>query len=282
MKTLVALLPILLSLAGVTSADDERPPADAPKNPVVVIVTSMGEIHVELWPKAAPKTVENFLDLAEGRKEFKDAATGKMVKRPFYDGLIFHRVMKDFMAQAGCPAGDGTGDAGYTFADEINGKGLGLDKEKAVQPKDTVHPWLLVQSQEDFQRVVVGAVLKKLGITTDEQLKKRRAEADKLLKEITLQEVYEGGGYVYDEKLVAAKPDKGVIAMANSGANTNSSQFFLNLVDTPWLTGKHTVFGKIVKGMDVLEAIGKVEVNEADSKPLEDVKIVSIRELKAK
>ena len=107
----------------------------------------------------------------------------------------------------------------------------------------------------------MGAVLKKLGIKSEEDLKAKQAEADKLLKEITLEQIYETQGYVYDDKLPAVKPLKGVIAMANSGPNTNSSQFFLNLVDTPWLTGKHTVFGKVVKGMDVLEAIGNLKVD---------------------
>jgi peptidyl-prolyl cis-trans isomerase A (cyclophilin A) len=276
MKTLsLALLPFL-ALAAL--ADDKDDPAGDPANPVAVITTSKGEIHVELWPKAAPKTVQNFLDLAEGKKEWKDPKTGEMVKRPFYDGLAFHRVLKDFMVQGGCPQGDGTGSAGYTFEDEINGTGLGLDKETAVQPKDRVHPWLLVQTQEDFQRIVVSAVCQKLGIKSEEDLKAKQAEADKLLKEITLQQIYELQGYVYDAKLPAVKPLKGVIAMANSGPNTNSSQFFLNLVDTPWLTGKHTVFGKIVKGLDVLEAIGNLKT-DGNGRPVEEVKIVSIRRL---
>lgn len=268
-----ALLP-LLALAA--HADDKDNPAGDPANPVVVITTSQGEIHVELWPKAAPKTVQNFLELAEGKKEWKDPKTGEMVKRPFYDGLVFHRVIKDFMVQGGCPVGDGTGNAGFTFEDEINGHALGLDKEKAVLPGDKIHGWLGVQSQEDFQRIVVSAVLQKLGIKSEEDLKAKQAEADKLLKEITLEQIYEQQGYVYNDKLPAVKPLKGVIAMANSGPNTNSSQFFLNLVDTPWLTGKHTVFGKIVKGMDVLEAIGNLKVDE-NGRPEEEVKIVSIR-----
>ncbi|KAF0240261.1 MAG: peptidyl-prolyl cis-trans isomerase A [Planctomycetota bacterium] len=277
-KKLLAIPVLLVALTSVASAEDGK----APKNPVAVIVTSMGEIHVELWPKAAPKTVENFLDLAEGRKEWKDPATGKLVKRPFYDGLIFHRVIKNFMLQAGCPIGTGEGDAGYTFEDEINGKGLGLDKEKAIQPNGKAHPSLVVESEDDAQRVVTAAVYKKLGIVTDEQLKSKREEVDKLRKGISLLGVYEGSGYSYDESLAASKPDKGVIAMANAGPNTNSSQFFLNLVDTPWLAGKHTVFGKIVKGMEVVEAIGKVKVNALDSMPAEEIKIVSIRELKEK
>lgn len=84
-----------------------------------IFETSQGNIVVKLLEKEAPKTVENFIGLAEGTKEFTDAKTGKKVKRNFYDGLGFHRVIPDFMIQGGCPLGTGTGDPGYKFADEF-------------------------------------------------------------------------------------------------------------------------------------------------------------------
>jgi peptidyl-prolyl cis-trans isomerase A (cyclophilin A) len=82
--------------------------------------TSQGTIVFRLLEKEAPQTVANFVGLAEGTKEFKDPRTGKMVKRPFYDGLTFHRVIPNFMVQGGCPLGTGTGDPGYRFADEFH------------------------------------------------------------------------------------------------------------------------------------------------------------------
>ena len=82
--------------------------------------TNKGNFKVKLRSEQTPKTVENFVGLAEGTKEFADAKTGEKTKRPFYDGLVFHRVIKDFMVQGGCPTGTGTGDPGYRFADEIN------------------------------------------------------------------------------------------------------------------------------------------------------------------
>jgi len=85
-----------------------------------VIETSKGTIVARLFEKEAPQTVANFADLAEGVKEFKDPKTGQKVKRPFYDGLIFHRVIPQFMIQAGCPLGTGTGDPGYRFGDEFH------------------------------------------------------------------------------------------------------------------------------------------------------------------
>lgn len=84
-----------------------------------VFETNKGNFKVKLFNDRVPKTVENFVGLAEGTKEFVDPKTGSKVKRPFYDGLIFHRVIKDFMIQGGCPTGTGTGGPGYRFEDEI-------------------------------------------------------------------------------------------------------------------------------------------------------------------
>lgn len=82
--------------------------------------TNHGDIRMELFPNHAPKTVRNFVGLAEGTQEWKDAKNGAMTTRPFYDGLIFHRVISGFMIQGGCPTGTGTGGPGYRFADEIH------------------------------------------------------------------------------------------------------------------------------------------------------------------
>ena len=92
-----------------------------------VFETSLGEITCRLFPDKAPKTVENFAGLAQGTKEFRDPKTRQNAKRPFYDGLTFHRVIPKFMIQGGCPLGTGTGDAGYKFADEFS-KDLKFDK----------------------------------------------------------------------------------------------------------------------------------------------------------
>jgi peptidyl-prolyl cis-trans isomerase A (cyclophilin A) len=85
-----------------------------------VFDTTQGTIVVRLFDKQAPKTVENFIGLVEGTKEFTDPRTGQKVKRPFYDGLVFHRVIPEFMIQGGCPLGTGTGDPGYRFGDEFD------------------------------------------------------------------------------------------------------------------------------------------------------------------
>ena len=141
--------------------------------------TSEGTIEIELFDADAPKTVENFRTLAQ---------------QGFYDGLTFHRVIKDFMIQGGCPQGTGTGGPGYTFEDEIN-----------------------------------------------------------------------------DHKVV-----RGALAMANAGPNTNGSQFFIvTTAAAPWLDGKHTVFGQVTDGMDVVDKLEGVETDASDQ-PTDPIGIASI------
>ena len=149
-----------------------------------ILETSQGNMVCRLFEKEAPLTVANFIGLAEGTKEFTDPRTGPKTKRPFFDGLGFHRVIPDFMIQGGCPLGTGTGGPGYRFADEI-------------------HPSL----RHD-------------------------------------------------------KPGK--LSMANSGPNTNGSQFFVTVAATPWLDGKHTVFGEVIEGEDIAVKISKLPRDASD------------------
>ncbi len=275
MKLISLLIIVLLFSCPVFS----KGKTEAASNPKVLIKTSMGDIEVELFKKAAPETVKNFLDLSNGKKEFRDIKTKKMVKRKFYDGLFFHRVIKDFMIQGGCPKGDGTGDPGYEFKDEINAEKLGLDKLRAVDPKSGPHPYLLIRTKEDFFKKIVSYVSKDLGIKTPEDFKKNFKKVQKKTEEMTLKKCYENWGYKYDSKLPSQKSLKGYLAMANSGPNSNGSQFFINLKNTPWLDGKHTIFGKVIKGMDIVKKIGKVKVN-SKNKPDKPVIIKSIRIVK--
>ena len=273
MKNLILALGVLLVLlaSGIGWTGEKK----QSENPVYVIQTTLGDIEVELFQDEAPKTVANFIGLAEGTKEFKDSKTGKKVKRPFYDGLIFHRVIKNFMIQGGCPLGNGRGGAGYTFADEIDAKALGLDKIKAIDPHKGPNPYLMIRSKEEYQRNILMPLFRTMNINSQEELDKRKKEVQARLDNLTLKEAYENMGYVYSENGSKHPPVRGSLAMANAGPNTNGSQFFINLVDTDWLTGRHTVFGKVVKGMDVVDKIGAVEV-DSRQKPVKDVTIISI------
>ena len=161
-----------------------------------IFETTLGEITCQLFPGQAPKTVETFVGLAKGTREFLDPKTRQRAKRPFYDGLIFHRVIPAFMIQGGCPLGNGTGGPGFQFEDEF-ADGLGFD-----QP--------------------------------------------------------------------------GRLAMANAGPNTNGSQFFITVGPTDWLNHRHTIFGQVVKGHDVVDQVSSVKRDRQD-RPITPVVIKSVK-----
>ncbi len=178
-KTLIALVACFIGSTTLQSKE-----TDMKANPVLVIETNQGTFEVTLRPDIAPKAVENFTKHAE---------------EGYYNGVIFHRVIKGFMIQGGDPQGTGRGGKsiwGAPFEDEVT---------------DTVK---------------------------------------------------------FDKK--------GVLAMANSGPKTNGSQFFITTAATPWLNKKHTIFGEVTKGYDVIEKIENSKTGSGD-KPVEDIKIISIK-----
>jgi len=168
MRRLLVIFTLLFSTFSIADLDDGI---------YAHLTTSKGEITVQLAYQKAPLTVTNFIALSEGTK-----VSNKELGTPFYDGLVFHRVIDAFMIQGGDPKGNGTGGPGYMFADEFS---------------DLIHD----------------------------------------------------------------RP--GVLSMANSGPNTNGSQFFITHVPTPWLDGKHSVFGSVVEGMDVVNLVKQGDILEA-------------------
>ncbi len=161
-----------------------------------VIETTVGELVCRLEEERTPETVKNFVGLATGEKEYTDPKTNKKSHEPFYNGTIFHRIIKNFMIQGGDRLGEGTGGPGYRFKDEF-------------------HP-----------------TLKHTG--------------------------------------------PGILSMANAGPNTNGSQFFITLVPTPWLDGAHTVFGTVVRGQEVVTALGNTPTGSGD-RPRQEVGIKTVR-----
>jgi|SRR5690554_325948 len=156
-------------------------------------ITNKGTFMAKLYNDTAPLTVSNFVALAQGTNGMVDSTyKGKR----FYDGLVFHRVIKDFMIQGGDPKGDGSGNPGYKFPDEI---------------VDSIQ----------FDR-------------------------------------------------------KGLLAMANAGPGTNGSQFFVTLKETPWLNGRHTIFGEVIEGQSVVDSIGLVETEKPGDKPKEPIIIEKV------
>jgi peptidyl-prolyl cis-trans isomerase A (cyclophilin A) len=161
--------------------------------PTARFVTNKGSFEVRLMPDHAPRTVENFVALAEGTKEWVDPRDGGSKTEPLYEGTIFHRVIDGFMIQGGDPTGTGTGGPGYRFDDECP-----------------------------------------------------------------------PGGPTFNQP--------GRLAMANSGPGTNGCQFFVTVAETPWLNGRHTIFGQVTDGYDVVEQISKVPTGPQD-RPADDVVI---------
>jgi peptidyl-prolyl cis-trans isomerase A (cyclophilin A) len=154
-------------------------------------VTSAGTFKARLMPEHAPITVTNFVDLASGKREWRDPRDGERKSEPLYDGTIFHRVIPNFMIQGGDPEGSGRGGPGYRFEDETPPGGPSFDRA-------------------------------------------------------------------------------GLLAMANAGPNTNGSQFFVTVAPTKWLTGKHTIFGEVTEGMEIVEAIAETETSSGD-RPATDI-----------
>ncbi len=247
-------------------------------NPVVEIRTNVGSMILELFPDEAPLAVANFLGLAEGTLPWIDPETGEQVLRPLYDGSIFQRVIDGFMIQGGSPTGSGAGNPGFQFRDEINARSLGLDKMQVIDQTGSPHPILAISNQQDFQQKILIPLYQEMGISSQDELDANIDAVNRRIRNMTVKESFENLGYQYTERIISRMPVRGVIALANSVPNSNGSQFFINLVDTDWLAGKHTVFGKVRVGLDVLDAIGKVEV-DSQSRPLQDIVIFSIRQL---
>jgi peptidyl-prolyl cis-trans isomerase A (cyclophilin A) len=184
-----ALLLLSLGIGLAAETQDKKGPLFA------TFKTNAGDIVVQLFEDRAPKTVANFVGLATGAKEWTDPTTGAKVKRPLYNGTVFHRVIPGFMIQGGDPLGNGTGGPGYRFEDEF-------------------HP----------------------------DLKHSKS---------------------------------GILSMANAGANTNGSQFFITQKATPWLDGRHSVFGEVVKGQNIVDSIANVSRDVRD-RPIKDVIIQEV------
>ncbi|MCB1202240.1 MAG: peptidylprolyl isomerase [Leptospiraceae bacterium] len=237
-------------------------------NPLVLMRTNKGDVYLELYAKAAPKTVENFLQLAAGTKEFTDPKTGTSKKAPYYDGLIFHRVIPNFMIQGGDIKGDGTGGPGYRFEDEISATALGLDTKTVDE---------LPYYGNEVQNMARQIIFEKLNIKSQADLNQKQAQANQMfkveidkLRKKSVMEILQSIGYQFQNQLPSVEARKFNLAMANSGPNTNGSQFFINVTDTPHLNGKHTVFGKAVGGQNVILQISEAE-RDARDKPKENI-----------
>jgi len=218
----------------------------------------MGTVTISLHWDAAPQTCSQFAQL---------------VRKGFYNkNIIFHRVIKNFMIQTGCPKGNGTGGPGFTFNDEINADALGLDK-KIVGNNRLYY--------RDIQ-ILFFKKIQKMGIHNQKELAARKDEArevhenlQKQLKTMSVKELYQRNGYIYTRGLKSKKALRSSVAMANSGPDSNGSQFFINVVNTPHLDGKHTVFATVLQGMHVVDDISNTET-EKNGQPKNRIRLLKI------
>lgn len=261
----IVLLILILSIAGLFAAEENTEVIE------VVIQTNYGDIELELLPAIAPKTVENFVGLATGTKEWTEPETGEKENKPFYDGLIFHRVIKDFMIQGGCPLGTGSGGPGYKFEDEFTGEDILITGDiHSEEEAYAVYTQILVpymQTNKEPNPEILEIIQECGKIQSVKPIMNQTVEFFKentgIDKEVVL-------------KKLKATVDYGTICMANSGPNTNGSQFFIvtKKEGCSWLNGKHTVFGKVVKGMDIVHKIENLPADKKSNKPLEENKAV--------
>jgi cyclophilin family peptidyl-prolyl cis-trans isomerase len=240
-----------------------------------VLTTTKGDIAIKLLEKDAPKTVANFIGLSRGTKEWTDPKSGKKSSKPFYDGLIFHRVIKDFMIQGGCPLGNGTGGPGYQFEDETY-----RGSKPMTGLVSTEQAALAVWNQ-----VIVPYMQESGGTPTNKEIadianKVMETQSGKPIMGKTVEYYKKATGRKADvvQKEIANKVEFGTLCMANSGPNTNGSQFFIVTKKSgcPWLDGLHTVFGRVVQGMDVAQAIEAVATGDNDL-PKEQVVIKKVQ-----
>ena len=237
------------------------------------IKTNKGDIVVKLFEEQTPNTVANFVGLADGTRLLKERQNPKEAK-PFYDGLTFHRVIKDFMIQGGCPNGNGTGGPGYTFPDETYTETtlagpIENDEQAEAVVKQVILPHLRQHNQKSPVALISSLV---------DQLKQGKGYGP--LKSHTIEEVAKAAGHTKPviQREVIRHVAYGTLCMANAGPDTNGSQFFIVTREegAPWLDGKHTVFGQVISGMEVALAIQNVETSGADT-PVDPVVIETVR-----
>jgi len=254
-STLAMLLLITAADAQEKSAQVQEKSAQAQEKPVVLMKTELGDVTLELWPDIAPKTVDNFVGLAMGTKQWKNPNSNELKSEPFYDGLTFHRVIDDFMIQGGDPTGSGSGGPGYTFEDEIFEQGEELtgkitDEDAALKIfQDMMIPYFQKTPAADSALIAIT-----------EQCQEQQSGRPMMAHDVEWYKEKTGyEGPIYRNGALKAKVAYGTICMANAGPNTNGSQFFIvtKKPGADWLDGKHTVFGKVVKGMDVVHRIEK-------------------------
>jgi cyclophilin family peptidyl-prolyl cis-trans isomerase len=277
-SVLLLLTISLLSAYSMADLDSAVSSMEDASNPLMLMKTSKGDIYLELFPAAAPRNTANFIALAEGTAELINPDTGDRVISHYYDGLSFHRVLPGYLIHAGAPLSSGRAVPDYRLVDEINASQSGLNRIKALDDSNKPHPWLNIRDKADFEKRILAPLYRRININDPLQLAERQFEVVKLLREMTLQQVWENQGYVYNNTLPSRRPVRGTLIMASSGPNSISTEFFIPVVDAPWLTGTSTVIGRIVEGIEVVDRIHQESASRLAS-PLSITTIYEIRQV---
>lgn len=264
-RSLLAIL--MLSGSGLAAADLASATAamENTANPLMLMRTSRGDIYLELFPQSAPRNVANFIALAEARVPLFDISTAATVTPHYYDGLVFHRILRNYLVQAGAPRAPDAPVPEYLVEDEINARQFGLHEQKVLDAFGKPHPWLNLADNAQFQKEILVPLYRRLGISSPEAVTARQFEIHDALRDMTLRQAYENQGYRYNERLVSRDPLRGSVAMAGNGPNTNAAEFFITLVDAPWLAGKATIIGRVVEGMEIVDRIDQAAVLRGDT-----------------
>lgn len=258
---MLAFLALGYSTVATADAASAEQAMEDPLNPLLEMSTSQGSIYIELFPNEAPGNVANFIALAAGEIELVDPATNTGFRPRYFDGMRFHRVIPDFVIQAGSPSYNPLGAPAEILRDEINADYLGLDQELVLNPNGSFNRLLNIQSKADFENIILAPLYRSMGIETDSELLDKQNEVLDTLQQMSVKNAYENLGYRFRADYPSRKVSRGVMALANSGPDDNGPEFFISLADSEWLTGKHTVIGKVVEGMDVVDNIGNFPVN---------------------
>jgi len=251
----------LLSLPALGDSNSARLAMEDSSNPMLVLNTSRGDIYLEMLTREAPQNVNRFMALATGEVEFVDAATATSYRPHYFDGMRFHRVLPGFLIQAGSPVYHSLGAPAELLADEINADALGLDQVKVLNPDGTFNAMLDITSKEDFDAQILRPLYQSLNINTVAALESRQVEVLQLLQQMTVKRAYENQGYRFSSRNPSRPVTRGVVALANQGPNSNGPEFFISLADAPTLTGKYTVIGRVVEGMEIVDTIGSTAID---------------------
>ena len=231
------------------------------QNPLIRISTSQGEMYIELFPIEAPSNVENFIALAEGEKEFTNLETGELIQTRYYNGMRFHRVVPGFIIQAGSPAYNPLGLQINSLNDEINANALGLDQISALNPDGSFADALNIESKSDFHEDILIPLYSQRSIIDVGVVLSSQYQILEALQNLSIKSVYENQGYRYDESQKSRPIERGTVALANSGPDSNGPEFFISLTAAEALTGKYTVIGEVVEGEEVMDKIGNTAID---------------------